>query len=121
MPKIILKTGNSQLVSLDAVQGSIGDVSFKCWDVKGSEALRTRILERNASNASYYVLGPVVRGLINKLERGGKHSVRTKRKISMADRGKKGWRKYYGKPNVKQRFSGAGRKRKDRFSASPGS
>ena len=112
MPKIILKTGDSQIVSLDAVQGSIGAVPFKCWDVKGSEALRTRILERNTSNSAYYVLGPSVKGLMDGVHKrykiGGKHSAKTRKGIALAA-SKKGWRKYYDKPNVKQRFSGAGR------------
>ncbi len=110
MPKIILKTDNGRIVFSRAVHGQIGLVPFKCWDVKGSEAFRARILKRNASAASYYVLGPVVKGLISRLERGGKHSARNKARMTEGGRKggeKKGWRKYYSQVNVPQSLQGA--------------
>lgn len=100
MPKIILKTGES----LPAIQGSIGVVPFKCWDKNGSEAFKARILEHNASNAAFYVMGPV-KGLISSPGRGGRHSARSKRGMSIA--GRKGWKKYYSKVNVPQLVHGA--------------
>jgi len=110
MPTIKLKMGDSQIVSLDAVHGKIGAVPFKCWDKDGSEAFRAKILKRNASNASYYVLGPVVKGLIGRLERGGKHGAKTRRRMTEGGRKggeKKGWRKYYSQVNIPQSLQGA--------------
>ena len=100
MPKIILQTGET----LDAVQGSIGLVPFKCWDVNGSEGLKARILKRNASSAAYYVLGSAVKGLIERAERGSKHSARNRRHMAKGERA--GWKKYYSKINVSQRKQG---------------
>ncbi len=118
MPKIILKTGegdNSQVVSLDAIQGSIGAVPFKCWDKNGSKAFRQRILKRNASSAAFYVLGPSVKGLVDRLERGGRHSARNKRKMAAGGQKggeKKAWNKYSHQWNIRQ--GGGGRSKWDR-------
>jgi len=95
-----IKLQSSEVLE-NAETGFIGIVPFKCWSRHGSESFLETILKRNASNAAYHILGPGIERN-SRLERGIKHSAKTRRRIAWASRGQTGRGKQEKQYNVAQ-------------------
>jgi len=91
MPTITLKSGET----LTAINGKIGNASFKVWSKDGSEKLLKLIKHRTIERTAYFTLSPTAKGLMDPRTRGGRHSVAIKRGIAKSQANKVGWRKYY--------------------------
>lgn len=100
MTRIKLQSGE---VFAGAVQGFTGNVPCKIWSAHGNSlALLEKILKRNASKSAAFVAGPYIMGLNERLERGGRHSPKTKRRIAEASRRQRGRGKQDRQYNVPQ-------------------
>jgi len=95
-----IKLQSSEVLE-NAEQGFIGLIPFKCWSRDGSESFLKTILEHNASPAAYHNLGPGTERN-SRLEKGTKHSAKTRRRIAKASRMQTGRGKQEKQYNVPQ-------------------